>query len=132
MGIRKMEGGIRSGSYKGCYYPDSKMPFYMPLFWFSDADKIAYEHAFGIVHSDCYKVYGMKRTGCAGCPFNSRFQNELRTTEIYEPQLCKGVKNIFGKSYEYTLKYRAFKKEMQAKERDRKKRAGQMSFFDED
>lgn len=117
MGIRKAEGGIRAGKYTQCYYNESKHPFYMPLFWLSDADKIAYEQVFQIVHSDCYKVYGMKRTGCAGCPFNSKFLRDIETLERYEPKLAKAVKNIFGKSYEYTLRYRAFKKEMQASQR---------------
>lgn len=126
MGIRKTEGGIRVANYKQCYYAQSESPFYMPLFWFTDADKVVYEQVFDIVHSDCYTVYGMKRTGCAGCPFNSKFQRDLENLQQYEPQLYKASNKIFGKSYEYTLKYKAFKKEMQYKA----KNCGQMSFFD--
>lgn len=130
MGVRKAEGGIRTGNYQQCYYAESKNPFYMPLFWFSDADKVAYEQTFDIVHSDCYTVHGMKRTGCAGCPFNSKFQQDLEILQQHEPQLYKAVNNIFGKSYEYTLRYREFKEEMKRKERDRKKLDGQLTFFD--
>ena len=36
--------------------------------------------------------------------------------------LYKAAVNIFGKSYEYTAKYRAFVKEMKAKEKEQKKR----------
>lgn len=36
--------------------------------------------------------------------------------------LYKAAINIFGKSYEYTAKYRAFVKEMKAKEKEEKKR----------
>ena len=39
----------------------------------------------------------------------------------YEPNLCKAVKNIFRDSYEYTRQYRAFRKEMENKERENKK-----------
>lgn len=129
MGVRKSEGGIRAIAYKGCYYPESKEPFYMPLFWMSDADKREYEKSFEVVHSACYTVYGMKRTGCAGCPFNSKFLRDIETLERYEPKLAKAVKNIFGKSYEYTLQYREFKSFMKAKQ---KQCEGQMTLFDED
>lgn len=127
MGIRKQEGGIRAGAYKGCYYPESKEPFYMPLFWLSDADKREYEKAFEVVHSACYTVYGMKRTGCAGCPFSSKFLKDIEMLERYEPKLAKAVKNIFGKSYEYTLKYRAFKAKMKVLE----KQKGQLPLFED-
>lgn len=127
MGIRKAEGGIRAGNYKQCYYAQSERPFYMPLFWFSDADKVAYEQVFDIVYSDCYTVYGMKRTGCAGCPFNSKFSKDLETLRQYEPQLYKASNNIFGKSYEYTLKYRAFKAKMKVLE----KQKGQLPLFED-
>lgn len=39
-----------------------------------------------------------------------------------EPDLYKAAVNIFGKSYEYTAKYRAFVKEMKAREKENKKR----------
>jgi hypothetical protein len=71
----------------------------------------------------------MKRTGCAGCPFNSKFLKDIEMLERYEPKLAKAVKNIFGKSYEYTLQYREFKQFMKAK---RKECEGQMTLFDED
>ena len=69
-----------------------------------------YEECFGITHSDCYSVWGMTRTGCAGCPFGSRFEEELDTIATYEPKLHKAITNIFKDSYEYTRKYREFKK----------------------
>lgn len=116
------------GAYNGCYYPESKEPFYMPLFWMSDADKREYEKAFEVGHSACYTGYGMKRTGCAGCPFNSKFLRDIETLERYEPKLAKAVKNIFGKSYEYTLQYREFKSFMKAK---KKQCEGQMTLFDD-
>lgn len=38
-----------------------------------------------------------------------------------EPELYKAAINIFGKSYEYTRKYREFVKMMKAKEKEEKK-----------
>ena len=118
MGMRRAEGGARI-SRQSCFNNATKSSIanYTPLWWFSDNDKSEYEKLFGIVHSDCYTVYGMKRTGCTGCPFGSGFELELKIIEKYEPKLHKACLNIFGKSYEYTRKYRAFKKAMKCRER---------------
>ena len=64
----------------------------------------------------------MKRTGCVGCPFNPRVNDELKIIEQNEPNLYKAAMSLFGKSYEYTAKYQAFVKEMKAKEKEAKKR----------
>ena len=66
-----------------------------------------------ITHSKCYTEYGLKRTGCAGCPFGRDFEQELDVIANYEPKLYKAVNNIFGDSYEYTRKYREFVKRME-------------------
>ena len=74
----------------------------------------------------CYTEYGLKRTGCCGCPFGRDFEFELEVLEQYEPNLYKAVCNVFKDSYEYTRKYREFCKEM-----DRKKKGYyQMSILD--
>ncbi len=65
-----------------------------------------------------YVEYGLKRTGCVGCPFNPRINEELEIIEKYEPKLYTAAVNIFGKSYEYTRKYREFVKMMNAKENE--------------
>lgn len=122
-GIRKSEGGIRSANYKTCF-SESKSKgcdTYRPLFWYTDSDKKAYEEHFDIQHSRCYTEYGLKRTGCVGCPFSKHINEELAIIEQYEPELYKAAVNIFGKSYEYTAKYRAFVKEMKDKEKEEKK-----------
>jgi len=69
-----------------------------------------YINRYGVQTSDCYTKYGMQRTGCAGCPFGSRFEEELEIIKIHEPKLCVAANNIFGQSYEYTRAYREFKK----------------------
>ena len=60
---------------------------------------------------------GFRRTGCVGCPFNRNITDELVVIEKYEPKMYKACMNIFGKSYEYTRKYRAFAAEMRAREK---------------
>ena len=57
--------------------------------------------------------YGLSRTGCAGCPFGRDFEFELEVIKHYEPKLYKAVNYIFGDSYEYTRKYREFRKKME-------------------
>lgn len=118
VGVRKAENGIRSQSYKSCFSNsyDSKNTWddWRPLFWFSDSDKVDYEKAFNINHSICYTVYGLIRTGCAGCPFGSRWEEELKVIAEYEPELYKAAINLFGDSYEYHRKYKKFKEEFDA------------------
>lgn len=109
-GIRKAEGGVRSTAYKNCFDEKVDCDNYRPLFWYSDSDKKMYEEHYGVTHSECYTEYGLKRTGCAGCPFGRNFEQELEVIQKYEPKLYKAVNNIFGKSYDYTRKYREFVK----------------------
>lgn len=108
-GMRKSENGIRSSRLKNCFTPGDDHDAYRPIFWFTDSDKEVYKTLFGVEYSDCYEVYGLKRTGCAGCPFGSNFETELEIIEKYEPRLFKAVTKIFGDSYEYTRRYREFK-----------------------
>lgn len=117
-GVRKAEGGLRANAYKSCFDEvGSTFDNYRPLFWYKNSDKNDYENHYGIVHSKCYTKYGLKRTGCAGCPFGRDFEQELEVIEKYEPKLFVAVNNIFGDSYEYTRRYREFCKEMDEKEK---------------
>ena len=117
-GVRKAEGGSRATAYKSCFdETDTGCDNYRPLFWYKDSDKIDYDVAYFVEHSDCYTEYGLKRTGCAGCPFGKDFEHELEVIQKYEPRLYKAVNNIFGESYEYTRRYREFCKQMKEKER---------------
>lgn len=120
VGIRKAEGGARSAAYKSCFDENGKSKSntydnYRPLFWYKNSDKDEYDKHYGILHSRCYTEYGLKRTGCAGCPFGRDFENELEIIEKYEPKLFVAVNNIFGDSYEYTRRYREFCKMMDEK-----------------
>lgn len=108
-GVRKAEGGNRASAYKNCFDTNENgFDNYRPLFWYTNNDKRCYEETYGIKHSKCYTEYGLKRTGCAGCPFGRDFEYELEMIKKYEPKLYKAVNNIFGDSYEYTRQYRDF------------------------
>ena len=111
LGIRKAEGGIRAASYKNCFTNNEgnrEANQYRPLFWYKDEDEKEYDDIFGVTHSDCYEVYGLRRTGCAGCPYNKKVIEELNAIEPYEPQMVKAANHIFKDSYEYTRQYREF------------------------
>lgn len=115
-GVRKSEGGARSGAYKSCFSDmDAGCDEYRPLFWYKDEDKEEYEIAYNISHSRCYTEYGLKRTGCCGCPFGRNFEFELQIIKQFEPKLYVAVNNIFKESYEYTRKYKNFVNEMKGK-----------------
>lgn len=110
-GVRKAEGGARSAAYKNCFTDNSKkekIDEYRPIFWYKNNTKKVYEEHFSIKHSKCYSEYGLKRTGCAGCPFNKEFEEELKIIYDNEPKLFKAVTNIFKDSYDYTRKYKEF------------------------
>lgn len=112
-GVRKAEGGSRADSFTTCYTEALSGPDqYRPLFWFSDEDKAVYDAHYGLTHSDCYAVWGMKRTGCAGCPFGKDFEQELELARQYEPKFHKAMLKVFGESYEYTRRYLEFRKKL--------------------
>lgn len=121
-GVRKNEGGVRALSYKTCFSwsQSKKIDSFRPVWWFRDSDKEEYCHHYDITHSRCYTQYGLKRTGCVGCPFNPKFQEDLPIIQQYEPALYKAALNIFGKSYEYTKLYMEYK-EQRKREKTRHK-----------
>lgn len=121
-GIRKAEGGIRSANFKTCFSPSKSKgcDTYRPVFWYTDHDKKVYEEHFDVMHSRCYTEYGLKRTGCVGCPFSPRISEELAVIREHEPKLYRAAMFVFGKSYEYTKKYREFQKMMNQKVKEEK------------
>lgn len=116
IGVRVSEGGIRATAYKTCYESyDDKYDEFRPILWYTDSDRLYYENHFQVVHSKLYTEYGLKRSGCCCCPFGKDFEKELEIVQKYEPKLYKACMNIFGKSYEYTRKYKEFQKMMKEK-----------------
>jgi len=122
IGVRKSEGGLRATSYHSCF--DEKGGIYdnyRPIFWYTNDDRRVYEEHYGVTHSRCYTEYGLKRTGCAGCPYAGKnLEFELEVMEKYEPELFKAVNKVFKDSYEYTRQYKQFAAEQKAKERENK------------
>lgn len=107
-GVRKAEGGVRRSAYKTCFSSNAECDEYRPIFWYLKDTKELYDKHYGIIHSRCYSEYGLKRTGCAGCPYSKCFEEELRVMEQYEPLLHKAVSHIFADSYAYARAYRNF------------------------
>lgn len=113
-GERRDEGGMRSVPRKDnttmCFAETGNGQFRLrPLFYVSDADKQWYKETYGIRYSDAYEVYGLTRTGCCGCPISYKAIDDLEKIRPYEPNVVTAAWNIFGKSYEYRLKYNAYK-----------------------
>lgn len=114
-GERRDEGGMRSVPRKDntalCFTETSSGQYRLrPLYYVSDADKAWYKEEYGIRYSDAYEVYGLKRTGCCGCPISFRAVEDLELIGKYEPNVVKAAWNIFGKSYIYRQKYVEYKK----------------------
>ena len=110
-GMRKAEGGRRAGVIKSCFTArtDNAPDNYRPLWNWTDEDKAIYKEWRGIRYSDCYEVYGLRRTGCVGCPANSKAEQELTIVEPFEPQIVKAARKIFGAAYDYRRLYNKFK-----------------------
>lgn len=116
-GERRDEGGMRSVPRSGdanaamCFSETANGQFRLrPLYYVSDADKAWYKETYGIRYSDAYEVYGMKRTGCCGCPISYRATDDLELIRPYEPNLVKAAWNVFGDSYRYRQKYNEYKR----------------------
>jgi hypothetical protein len=124
--LRKAEGGVRATAHKSCFTDgcNTQIDNYRPVWWFTDKEKQEYKSFFNLTFSDCYEVYGFKRTGCAGCPYNSNFEKDLREIQKFEPKLYNAVNNIFKESYEYTRAYLKFREQQK-----RKGKPEQISFF---
>lgn len=108
-GMRKSEGGARRTIFKSCFNENENgCDMYRPLWWYLNSTKEIYRQHYKIKRSDCYEVYGLKRTGCAGCPYGQTFEEELEIIKRQEPKLFLAVNNIFGASYRYTRNYRRY------------------------
>lgn len=110
-GERKAEGGQRATAHKSCFAEGIHgIDKYMPLWWWSDETKRIFKKTEGIRYSDCYEVWGMKRTGCVGCPFGKDTAHELELMYQYEPKLFKAVMAVFGQAYELTDRFNCRRK----------------------
>jgi 3'-phosphoadenosine 5'-phosphosulfate sulfotransferase (PAPS reductase)/FAD synthetase len=115
-GERRDEGGMRSVPRSGdlnkamCFSETANGQFRLrPIYYVSDKDKEWYKKRHSIRYSDAYEVYGMKRTGCCGCPISFRAVDDLKLIEPFEPNVVKAAWNIFGDSYRYRQEYNTYK-----------------------
>lgn len=134
MGVRRAEGGERATVYKECIYYNKqhKVNYLLPILFFSDLDRKEYEDEFNIIHSKCYTEYGLKRTGCAGCPYSKEYNFEVDVIHKYEPRLYNAVNNMWGEVYDYTNKYHEFQRIMNLKYKKNKKCSCGCTEFDGD
>lgn len=117
-GVRKAEGGNRAIAFSSCFTDTfGGADTFRPLFWLTDKDKKDYKEHYQIRYSDCYEVWGMKRTGCPGCPYGKEFEQELELMQRYEPKFYRAALKIFGASYEYTRGYLQFREELKQKQK---------------
>ena len=115
-GERRDEGGMRSVPRKDntalCFTETASGQYRLrPLYYVTDKDKAWYKEYYGIRYSDAYEIYGLKRTGCCGCPISYRAVDDLEIIRPYEPNVVSAAWNLFGKSYKYREKYKAYKAE---------------------
>lgn len=116
-GERRDEGGMRSVPKSAdangtmCFSETSTGQYrFKPLYYVSDADKAWYKERHNIRYSDAYEVYGLKRTGCCGCPISSRAVDDLELIKPYEPVVVRAAWNLFGDSYRYRQQYKEYVK----------------------
>lgn len=122
-GERRDEGGMRSVPRKDntalCFGETANGQYRLrPLYYVSDADKAWYKEHYDIRYSDAYEVYGLTRTGCCGCPISYKAVEDLEKIRPYEPNVVKAAWSIFGKSYEYRIKYNEYKATRMRREKE--------------
>lgn len=108
LGVRSAEGGMRRVMHNCMMYSKRRGTRFLPILYFSNDDKEIYSKLYGVEKSEAYTVYGFKRTGCSGCPFNPNLFRELEILRKYEPGMARAAEAIFAPSYEYTKLYMQF------------------------
>lgn len=115
VGVRKAEGGARA-TIKTCFTEkEGHTDEFRPVFWLINDDKDIYRYFYKLELSECYTKYGLRRTGCTGCPFASGWKEEVKVVDTFEPKFSKAIRNIFKDAYAYTLEYENFRDKMNDK-----------------
>ncbi len=96
-GIRAEEGGVRTLQYQTCTSSKMvngiKMWNKMPIFDWTDDDIDNFIKGYNVKISEAYTKYGLKRTGCIGCPFAKDIDGNLKVLYKHEPnkyRACMG------------------------------------------
>lgn len=100
-GMRKEEGGLRSG-IKGCtIFAEDRLEKFHPLLpldenfiqWYVESRKIKLSELY-------YPPYNFKRTGCLCCPYSIDLQNQLDVLALYLPNERKRAEIIWKPVYD--------------------------------
>lgn len=84
LALKKNKGGDRL-----CTYVKNGIEFISPLVDWSESDIDFFIEKYNVPLSKAYTQYGLKRTGCVGCPFNPKLKDDLKILYFYEPQKYK-------------------------------------------
>jgi len=99
LGERMAEGGVRETSThmrmknggKICTKTKGKYTVKLPIIDWSDDLITEYIEEYKVPLSEAYEVYGLKRTGCIGCPFARDLKTNLKVLHDYEPNKYKAT-----------------------------------------
>lgn len=106
IGVRQDEGGVRAIAMKNCFKDKGRWKEYYPILHFTDNEIWEIIKEKQIPLSDCYTVYGLKRTGCVGCPFSLDWKKNLDVLKKYEPNKYNYAYNMYKDVYKIQeLKY---------------------------
>ena len=97
LGIRLCEGGARELNAKQRLKSGGKLCtgtrrgiiVKMPIIDWTDEDVQEFIEYYNIPLSRAYTEYGMRRTGCIGCPFSIKLKDDLEILYKYEPNKYK-------------------------------------------
>lgn len=95
IGVRKSESLLRNAIYKSCIHVKDNVIDFYPLLYFNDKDIQEVITDMNIELSKAYSLYGMKRTGCIGCPFSKDRKHEMEVLKKYETNKYKTVKYVY-------------------------------------
>ena len=96
-GTRVAEGGAREMTYaihgmnsaKPCTSISSGKIRKRPIYDWTDEDLEDFIEKYNVPLSDAYTKYGLKRTGCMGCPFSKNLTDSLGYLYLHEPNRYK-------------------------------------------
>ena len=107
LGLRGGEGGARQlavikrlhNGGKLCTYYSGKIMIKTPIIDWTDEDVDEFIETYNVPLSRAYTEYGLKRTGCYGCPFALDIADNLRILHDYEPLRYKGAMHFLKDVY---------------------------------
>ena len=133
LGIRGAEGGKRAFHYERaiiggkspCTYVKGNLTIKYPIIDWSDEMCDSFIKKYDVPLSKAYTEYGMERTGCFLCPYDSAIEKKLEILHKYEPNrykaslfylkdiyIAQGVKLPFDDNYmdEYNEKWKDYER----------------------